>query len=1421
MKGVNRMFIQKIKKVVATLLILSLVLTSAGFCVFADSLDGAVYEKASGSEIKNYYEEATRTQVVVNDEDEQENDNDEGGASSVEPEDDFVASQSQLDEEDDSSNEVEDDGSASPSQIDEENGSREATELEFNDEAYEATESEFDDEAYEATESEIASESEIEISTNSQVKTKDENLFGAPPDYTLTNHWWSCLSITERQSATEITFIKGSYTPPAGASNYPIPNSDGLIAYYEPTNRIVIYAPTNNTIYASADFSHAFSAFHNIVNITNLSFLDTSNVTSMEEMFAYCAALTSLDLSSFNTSNVTNMYAVFGGCAALTSVNLSGFNAGNATDIASMFAGCATLTSVNLSGFNAANAISLRAMFAYCTALTSLDLSNFNAPSITDMSNAFAGLSALISLDLSNFNTSNVTNMEGLFWNCRSLTSINLSNFNTSNVTNMYAMFSNCIAITSLDLSSFNTSNVTNMARMFDTGLIGDYALRKIIVSSSFVTTAVTRSEDMFNGRFGLMGNRCTKLASVSGVDDKTYARIDGGVSNPGLLYDSNPGPVTLPDEIFMGTAFQAGGVDSKIFPPVPAGNWDEPVKWKVLFQDGHEALLVTDTANEYKIYSPLTFSPAELTAIKNTINPEEPTVEKKLFDLSASEARDLFVDSLGIPSETKRAALSNPYYHGVSGTDRIAAIVGEPVQWYLRGTTSVVHTDGRIAAEDSAAWGPLHRYAMYVDLYSPLFANGISNITWDLGTSSVIVEESFSDGWTSYIEGDGYDLPDEHWIRRAANNLPFYMEPSLISRSKINGFYIDTDSSKGTTIVTEIPTTQRGNITLRAVWESDLEFDLRGEGTWDPSFTPSSSFIEGEKINLPSSASVIANTVGREFDCWKVEPVEINNHSTNHWDNDPDIGKVVDENYTKNRKLALKLGAYFKNLKYDIKYNLGEGSFEDGYVAPSKYEFSAGLDLSQVINHINPPEDKEVDYIKVNGVKAASISTTTTGAVTIDVVYRGRRYPITWELNGSKWASGYIGTSSYVHGEGLVLPEASKLVLVDKKEFLCWAVNGKREEEISKTSTGAVTVTLIYTDTKTYGITWNLRGGHFIDYDAPDIYYEGVEYILPDGTEKVAPPKKVAFNQWVLNSADVITKIEKTSRGAVIIEAYYKKISGGGSGTSGGGGSRGGGGGYVNQLNNDLNFVLRTPIYENEYTWKYDDTGNKVGLTLDVNSLVAKAMMNSSGMKAAYRLHSDCKSIDIGGGGVYNIVEKGFNSFYGFDSKFELMTGFIHTSERTKILDVVESAVYGLGKTEDNGEKKVFFEQPHTEGKYYLFEDVGYCKGLLWNQPVVVGGYLYRFDVTGKVISTSDINVYQGFWEYNIGINKWRFLGVDRDGKVGYYKNGIYDILYNKEVLKYGFDSEGNVLTGTYELNGKTYTAYSTGALTGAILYD
>ena len=261
--------------------------------------------------------------------------------------------------------------------------------------------------------------------------------------------------------------------------------------------------------------------------ILDVSNFDTSNVTNMKQMF-YDSQATTLDLSNFDTSKVTDMSSMFYKIKA-TTLDLSNFDTSKVTNMGSMFRD-SQATTLDVSNFNTSNVTSMSDMFYYSKA-TTIDVSNFNTSNVKDMSSMFM-LSSATTIDVSNFDTSKVTDMSDMFYGSQA-TTLDVSNFNTSKVTNMHGMFYNSKA-TTLDVSNFDTSKVTNMSGMFQ----HSSNLKTIYVSSKFVTTAVTSSTNMFYNCTKLIGGAGTKYNGS--YDDKTYARIDGGTSNPGYFTAKN-----------------------------------------------------------------------------------------------------------------------------------------------------------------------------------------------------------------------------------------------------------------------------------------------------------------------------------------------------------------------------------------------------------------------------------------------------------------------------------------------------------------------------------------------------------------------------------------------------------------------------------------------------------------------------------------------------------------------------------------------------------------------------------------------------------------------------------------------------------------------------------------------------------------
>jgi surface protein len=147
-----------------------------------------------------------------------------------------------------------------------------------------------------------------------------------------------------------------------------------------------------------------------------VSTLDTSYFTKMENMFSNCKNLTSLDLSSFNTSNVTTMYNMFAYDEKLTTLNLSNFDTSKVTNMSSMIYYCRTLSTLIFNNdWDTSKVTTMYNMFAYDDKLKSLDLSSFDTSNVTNMSQMFVSCSSLQKLDIRNFTFDKVTSYSNMF----------------------------------------------------------------------------------------------------------------------------------------------------------------------------------------------------------------------------------------------------------------------------------------------------------------------------------------------------------------------------------------------------------------------------------------------------------------------------------------------------------------------------------------------------------------------------------------------------------------------------------------------------------------------------------------------------------------------------------------------------------------------------------------------------------------------------------------------------------------------------------------------------------------------------------------------------------------------------------------------------------------------------------------------
>ena len=167
-------------------------------------------------------------------------------------------------------------------------------------------------------------------------------------------------------SNTTLTFYYDNQLRTRPGTTYGVPTGDDAPYWPETSVTKVVFdssfagaRPTTTRFW--------FSGMENLQSITGLSYLNTSNVTSMEAMFQNCKILTSLDLSGFNTSNVTDMSGMFLNCYALTSLDLSSFDTHNVTNMDYMFHDDNALKTIYVgNGWSTSAVTSSNAMFRYC-----------------------------------------------------------------------------------------------------------------------------------------------------------------------------------------------------------------------------------------------------------------------------------------------------------------------------------------------------------------------------------------------------------------------------------------------------------------------------------------------------------------------------------------------------------------------------------------------------------------------------------------------------------------------------------------------------------------------------------------------------------------------------------------------------------------------------------------------------------------------------------------------------------------------------------------------------------------------------------------------------------------------------------------------------------------------------------------------
>ena len=320
------------------------------------------------------------------------------------------------------------------------------------------------------------------------------------------------IAVSETDSYPNLVKFRLASTPSTSSTIITVNGSGKKLSSLTYDSITNIYSYDNGGPITSIKFSS---------NINDLIKLNTSNITTMHQMFYQCHSLTSVDLSNWDTSNVTNMNTVFYYCNSLTSLDLSGWDTSNVTDMTGIFQSCFSLQSVDLSNWDASNVTNLAYVFYSCHSLHTLRLDNCSNNTISMIitssnlpTNAIEGVTRTIYckeseaagltppknwvfefvpedeggnepevpeeeiplynqgefqddrdiFDVRTMVTEEYDNLENMFRYCENLRSVNTQDWDVSNVTNMTEMFAMCMSLEELDLSTWtiNERAMTN-----------------------------------------------------------------------------------------------------------------------------------------------------------------------------------------------------------------------------------------------------------------------------------------------------------------------------------------------------------------------------------------------------------------------------------------------------------------------------------------------------------------------------------------------------------------------------------------------------------------------------------------------------------------------------------------------------------------------------------------------------------------------------------------------------------------------------------------------------------------------------------------------------------------------------------------------------------------------------------------------
>ena len=459
-----------------------------------------------------------------------------------------------------------------------------------------------------------------------------------------------------------------------------------------------------------------------------------------------------------------------------------------------------------------------------------------------------------------------------------------------------------------LDLEN-QTENENNISTSSDAventitnSTLTDIELNKEVATNSETLEILLASDSEINN----INLQNIEVASLSEISSASLSEINA-INNNQLFGDG-----ALPSNIWFGTFPQND----------TTGVQYEPIRWRVLSQDGNEALLLSEKLLDARVFS--TYDAWPTSSIRNwlrgdfmntafTENQKNNGIKSKnittplcgeaietIFLLSLDEFYNYIpvTTNASVWAVTPRRGQATPYAKAQTGgslhvnthsgcsfwwlREPISGAGGAPWSAYYTydSNDNPIYTGNRDTEEKPADYDPNVQYgirpAMYVNLEQEMFKYANNHVSLDLDGGSW---KSGSTLWESfdYYQG-GQKLPD-------VNNL------NIRSGSQFIGWSYSDDLN---TFVTEIASDKTGDITLKARYKYNLTWDLEdGDtgvyGQWKDGIVASSSYIFRNTYVLPTN---VVPPTGKFFDHWEIDGNVVTSLTSND-DGDKNIKAV------------------------------------------------------------------------------------------------------------------------------------------------------------------------------------------------------------------------------------------------------------------------------------------------------------------------------------------------------------------------------------------------------------------------------------------------------------------------------------------------------------------------------------------------